>query len=122
VILSPATIATIRRLEAEATSGRWASKLYHVRVVGPDGEPASGMRVGMWPHVASAAREEDSELIAELRNAAVALCDAAEEAGRMRGLLVQLRAWDMLSPGATSDGEYWRGRIDAVLATPAGET
>lgn len=52
------------RLAEAATEGPWAADRHRIYVVGPDGRPAGGMGVGMWPTVGQGYREDDAAHIA----------------------------------------------------------
>lgn len=67
------------RLAEAATEGPWAADRHRIYVVGPDGKPAGGMGVGMWPTVGQGYREADAAHIAHAhpgRVRAYALCVA----------------------------------------------
>jgi len=121
MIPSPATIASIRRLEAEATQGPW-----HVsRLIGDGDHVAYGDALIAADEYGVAYCDSDAgndaPLIVELRNAAVALCDAAEEAGRLRELLAEARPFVARGHEACSPSQCDRAaaarRIDHALAS-----
>jgi len=91
-MISPATIATIRRLEAEATPGEW-----HVsRLIGDGNHVAYGDALIAADEYGVAYCDSDAgndaQFVAELRNAAGALCDAAEENAKLRERVAELEA------------------------------
>jgi len=55
---------TALRLAEAATEGPWEADRHRIYVVGPDGRPAGGMGVGMWPTVGQGYREDDAAHIA----------------------------------------------------------
>ena len=57
-------IDTLSKLAGEATSGPWGAQGHHAFASSSSGERRGGMRVGMFPNVATCGREDDAAFIA----------------------------------------------------------
>lgn len=75
--MDEARLAAIRARIEYASPAPWGVVGDHrIYTVGPDGQPARGQRIGMWPHVATANRTDDAAFAAHAREDVPALLGA----------------------------------------------